>query len=233
MIWIPCFLYEFSELEVKEAIFQMAPLSSPSPDGFLTQFYQTHSEAVGDDVCKFVLKFLKKGGSLKSVNDTYIILIPKIKKPKRVTKFKPISICNVLYKMVAKVLTNRLKQVLPVIISPNQSAFIPWRITTYNIHMTYETLHTLNTHNTKKKKKRHISKAYDRVEWSFLKTMMNKMRFDYRRISLIMECKFISSVSYSILINGEPQLRPLFHLQVAESKENFSHLTFLLCVLKL
>lgn len=138
-------LFDFSELEVKEAIFQMPPLSSPGPIGFLSQFYQTQLEDVGKEVCRFVLNFLKGGGSLRSINDTFITFIPKVKELKQVTEHRLISLCNILYKIVAKVLANRLKQILPMIISPTHSAFILGRLITNNILVNYETLHSLNT----------------------------------------------------------------------------------------
>lgn len=76
----------------------------------------------------FVLHVLNKGGSLKGVNDTFITLIPKLKEPKKVSDFRPINLCNVIYKVVAKVLANRQKFVLPDVVSHNQSAYVPGRL---------------------------------------------------------------------------------------------------------
>ena len=79
------------------------------------------------------------------LNLTHIVLISKVKNPTCVTKFRLISLCNVLYKLISKVLDNKLKIFLPNIISPTQSAFIPGRLKTDNILVAYETLHTMNT----------------------------------------------------------------------------------------
>ncbi|XP_042944638.1 uncharacterized protein LOC122278523 [Carya illinoinensis] len=171
-------LKEFKAEEVKVAVFQMNGLGSPRPNGFPALFYQTNWNLVGEEVTKFALNILNKEGSLKGINDTFITLIPKTKEAKRVTDFRPISLCNMIYKIVAKVISNRLKVVLPNIISPNQSAFVPGRAITYNILVAYETLHSMTTRMQGKTGymafKLDMSKAYDRVEWSFLAAAENE-----------------------------------------------------------
>jgi hypothetical protein len=97
------------------------------------------------------LDFLNNGIFDKSINDTYITLIPKVKKPTKITEYRPISLCNVLYKLIAKVLANRLKKVLPFVISANQSAFVPGRLSTDNVMVAFEALHTMNARMTGKK----------------------------------------------------------------------------------
>lgn len=198
---------KFVMAEVEDALKQMGPLKSPGPDGYGAIFYQTYWSVVGEKVGNVVLSFLNgAGGQVSSSNFTHIALIPKVENASAASDFHPISLCNVLYKLVSKVLANRLKKVLPVIISKGQSAFIPGRLITDNVMVAYETLHTMKIRQRGKvgsmALKLDISKAYDRIEWRFLETVMRKLGFGEQWISLIMEC--VTSITYSVLVNGQP-----------------------------
>ena len=149
-------------------MFQMGPTKGSGPDGMNALFYQKFWHVVGDDVVTVVLEFLNDGIMLPALNHTNIVLIPKVKSPEKMSEFKPNSLCNIIYKIISKVLANRLKQVLPDIISPIQSAFVLGRLITDNVLVAYETLHTM--HAKKKGKtgslalKLDVNKAYDWVE---------------------------------------------------------------------
>ena len=106
--------YKAEEVEI--AIKDMAPLKAPGPNGMPSFFYQTYWSEVGMDITQAVLSCLNSNFILKSINHTFINLIPKVKNPERVSKFRPISLCNVIYKMVSKVIANRLKPYLNSII---------------------------------------------------------------------------------------------------------------------
>ena len=196
----------FTEKEVISTMKQMGPLKAPGPDGMPPIFFQSYWHVVGKDITTAVLYCLHSGTLLPSLNHTYVTLIPKTKSPERVTEYRPISLCNVVYKLIAKVLANRLKKILPHVISESRSAFVPGRLITDKVLIAFETLYHM--HNKRAGKvgsmalKLDMSKAYDRVEWGFLKQIMVRMGFHDKWISLIMEC--ISTVSYSLLINGEP-----------------------------
>ena len=108
-------------------------------------------------------------------NDTTIVMIPKVDNPDKVAQFRPISLCNVVYKVISKMLAGRLKIILSEIISDHQSAFVPSRLITDNILLAYECIHTLNKKKGKKglrAVKLDMHKAYDRVEWGFLEKIM-------------------------------------------------------------
>jgi hypothetical protein len=100
---------------------------------------------VGSKVCKAILYSLTHVDLGRELNSTFIALILKTKNPSYVNEFHPISLCNVLYKIIAKVLANCLKPILPHIISQNQSAFIKGRLIIYNVLVAYETLHTMHS----------------------------------------------------------------------------------------
>ena len=157
------------------------------------------------DITEAVLSSLNSGSLLKSINHTFISLILKVKNPERVTEFRPISLCNVIYKIISKVIANMLKPLLNSIISKTQSAFIAGRLITDNVLIAFELLHHMKTGCLGKKGfmalKLDISKAYDRVEWVFLKNILLRLGFQQLWVDLIMEC--VTSVSYSILVNGE------------------------------
>lgn len=146
------------------------------------------------------------------MNDTFITLITKLITPLWVGEYKLINLCNIVYKIVAKVLANKLKLILPDLISLNHSAFVLGRLITNNIIIAYETLHSQNSQshgqNSYMTLKLDMNKVYDRVEWLFLEAVMCKISFHTTWVKLIMLC--VRSVLYSILVNGtfQPSFKP-------------------------
>lgn len=123
---------------------------------------------MGRDVSKFCLLGLNEGMNLESVNSISIILLSKMPHPISLMNFKPISLCNVIYKVIAKMLENRMKMFMEVCINPVQSAFIPGCLISDNVLLAYEVLHTYQQKRIGKKcfmtLKLDMSKAYYRVE---------------------------------------------------------------------
>ena len=170
-------------------------------------FYQKYWEIIGPDVIECVLSVLNSGVLPCGINETYICLIPKVHSPQKITEFRPISLCNVVYKIISKMLANRLKGVLTEVIDKSQSAFVPGRSITDNVLVAFETMHCIDQRKKGKEAfmvvKLNMSKAYDRVKWSYLKATMRRMGFHEKWITLMMMC--VSTVSYSVLVNGEPK----------------------------
>ena len=131
----------FVESEVNVALKQMYPLKAPGPDGMPPLFFQHFWSTCGVVVTKTVLDFLNFGISPPNFNETHITLVPKIKEPKKIMDYRPISLCNVVYKIASKAIANRLKIFLPSIISDTQSASVHGRLITDNVLVAFETRH--------------------------------------------------------------------------------------------
>jgi hypothetical protein len=131
-------------------------------------------------VVSAVLGFLNGGNLLEEVNSMLLVLIPKVSNPQDLSQYRPISLCNVLYKLCSKTMANRLRLILDEIISDEQSAFVPGRLITDNVLIAYECIHYLRN---KKGKldgcaiKLDMAKAYDRVEWDYLYAIMQALGF--------------------------------------------------------
>jgi hypothetical protein len=133
----------FTASEVERAMFMMGANKAPGPDGFTAGFYQHHWKLLGPRITDAALNFLHGGEMPTEVNMTTIVLIPKVKNPQEMKEFRPISLCNVLYKLCSKVLANRLRVFLDEIVSEEQSAFVPGRLITDNVLIAYECTHYL------------------------------------------------------------------------------------------
>ena len=113
-----------SDDEIVLAVQQLGPLKTPGPDGIPATLYQKYWSTVRIDIINMVKAFFHSSFMLKTLNHTFITLIPKIPKPEKVTQFRPIAICNVTYKIISKILVNKLKPFMDSLITPYQNAFI-------------------------------------------------------------------------------------------------------------
>ena len=137
------------------------------------------------------------------LNKTFISLIPKCIGPETLSQFRPISLCNTVYKVVTKIIVNRIRPLLSNLVSPFQAAFIPGRRGVDNVIIAQELIHSLHKKKGRKGQfilKVDLEKAYDRLEWSFIREVLLFFNFPSRLVDLILEC--VSSFSISILFNG-------------------------------
>lgn len=195
---------EFTIEEFSHAIKEMHPDKSAGPDGLNPAFYQHFWHLFGTEVFQCCKQWLTDLAFPLDLNDTTVVLIPKKDSADEMKDLRPLALCNVLYKVIAKVLANRLKSILPGIITDNQSAFVPGRNITVNVLLAFEMLHYMK----QKKKgvvgevalKLDVSKAYDRVDWGFLMHQMKQLGFNDKWLAWIQLC--VTTVSYSVNLNG-------------------------------
>eukprot|EP00253_Pinus_taeda_P011273 PITA_11273 len=189
-----------AELEATLKWFQKD--KSPGPDGWTIEFYLAFVDLLGNDLLKIVEDSRRRGRISSAIKLTFIALIPKSNAPNTFDEFHPISLCNYLYKIIAKTIANRLKPILSHHISSEQFAFLHRKQIHEAIASAQELLHTLQV---KKQKgmilKVDLSKAFDRTNWLYLRLLLTHPGFPYNFIKWTMSC--ITDVSYSVLLNGE------------------------------
>lgn len=187
--------------EIIDAIRDMPKDKAPGVDGFLIEFFTKNWATVEDDVLVAVQKFFQSGSSLHTINTTAITLISKISAPTKVKDYRPISCCSTLYKIISKVLTRRLKPIISTLVGRSQSAFIEGRSIVDNILFSHEIFKVYNRKGVSPRcvLKVDLRKAYDTLDWRFLKQLLIDLGFPTKFIHWIMMC--VSIVSYSLMIN--------------------------------
>jgi hypothetical protein len=191
--------------EVLQILKDMKRNASPGPDGFNVEFYLATWEWIGDEVTQLVVDFYKTGILPPHISDTNIALIPKKLVPQVPMDYRPISLCNVIYKVIAKSLANRLKPHLLDFIDPAQQAFIEGRRISDNIIIAQEIAHSFalrSWNHSAFMLKIDLAKAFDRLEWSFIVSALARKGLHGHFINLIYAC--ISSPTFSVIINGQP-----------------------------
>ncbi|KAK4381223.1 Transposon TX1 uncharacterized protein [Sesamum angolense] len=188
--------------EVKTALFHIEEDKAPGPDGFSSGFFKGAWPVVGEEVSKAIIDFFKTGRLFKQLNATLLTLIPKVRTPHSVADFRPISCCNVVYKVISKILVSRIREILDLLISPSQNAFVPGRLIGDNILLAQELFSGYNQCRLPPRcaLKVDLRKAYDTVEWDFLIATLQMFGFPAVFIRWIEEC--VTSAHYSVVVNG-------------------------------
>lgn len=137
--------------EVHDALFGMAPLKAPGIDGLHAQFFQTQWNIVGESLISMVRGVFENGMLDEFFNKTLLVLIPKVAGPEFVTQFRPISLCTVPYKVLTKVLANRLKSIMPTLVEENETTFVGGRHIINNVLIAQEVIHSMKGRKGKKK----------------------------------------------------------------------------------
>jgi ribonuclease HI len=193
---------EVTQQEIKEALDQMNPDKAPGPDGFTARFYQQCWNIIKKDLTKMIKKSQQSSKLGGSTNSSFLALIPKEKGALSFNRFRPISLCNTSYKILAKVIANRLKALLPLIVPENQGGFVKGRHIVDNIILVQEAIHS----SVRRKEKGMVIKldlanAFDRVRHEFLFEVMRKFGFDSKFVNWIKAC--IGSPWIAPLVNGK------------------------------
>lgn len=189
--------------EIIATVFAMPLNKCPGPDGYSVEFFRSSWSIVGTDVIAAVLEFFRNGRLMKDFNTTKIALIPKFPEACRLEDYRPISCCNLVYKIISKIIANRLKPILQVCISRNQVAFLKGRLLGENVLLASELIRGYHNSSCPKRSmlKVDIRKAFDTVCWDFILKLLEAQGFPPLFRVWIKEC--ISSPRFSVAINGE------------------------------
>jgi len=188
--------------DVDKAVKELPYEKAPGIYGFTAECFKKYWSTIGNKVRTSVLEFFSNGKLLKSVNCTTLTLIPKVANPNSVQEFRPIACCTIIYNIISRILTTKLKLVVESIVGESQSAFIEGRNILDNVIIAHEMVKGYNKKGVSPRCciKIDIRKAYDSVEWPFLRMILIEYGMPVKFVELIMVC--VSIVSYFLILNG-------------------------------
>ncbi|KAH9735402.1 putative ribonuclease H protein [Citrus sinensis] len=190
--------------EIKHTIFSMKPLKAPSVDGLHAIFYQSQWNIVGPSFCLFIREIFSSGNIPSEINKTLVVLIPKTDHLISFRMYRPISLCTVTYKTVTKIIANRLKAILPELIGPHQTSFVPGRHIIENIVVAQEIIHSMRRKTGNRGQmaiKVDLEKAYDRLSWDFIQDTLLETGLPTDFVHITMNC--ITTARMNVLWEGE------------------------------
>jgi hypothetical protein len=188
--------------EIKYVLEKIKKERSPGPDGWTTEFFIFFFDLVGDDILEMVEDSSRKGKLCGGLNSTFLALIPKVNKPVSFDDYRSISLCNLIYKVISKILANRIKLIISKCLSSEQLGFLKGRRIHDTIGTAHETLHNIKKKNLKSLVlKLDLKKAYDSIDWIYLRLILLTVGFGVKLMDWIMCC--VTSAIFAVLINGE------------------------------
>lgn len=192
----------FTEIEIERAICRLARHKASGPDGLPNEFLQNHWPDVKETVLSIIHGFYDHSVDLQQLNRANLIMIPKVDEACKVEQFRPISVINLIPKLISKILADRLRVFLPDLISPNQTAFVKGRQISENFIATREILHHI-AEGTKPAVfvKIDFAKAFDSVNWSFLLRVLRARGFPERWVVWIKN--LLQTATSSVVVNGQ------------------------------
>lgn len=224
-----CLIQEVTDGEIQEVVFSIPNEKAPGPDGFLAHFFKSAWTTVGPLLIDAVREFFQIGQLLKQWNTTLLTMIPKSVHAQAVGDFRPIACCNVICKVISKILSNRLALVLDGIVDKAQSAFVQGRLISDNIHLAEQFLRQYERKYISPRclLKIDIPKAYDTVTWVFLEDVMRALNFPEIFCNWIMAC--VTTPAYSVALNRE--VKGFFSgMQGLRQGDPLSPYLFVLCI---
>lgn len=192
-----------SEQEVYRALMTLGPNKSAGPDGINASLIQQQWASFKPAVLAQVKEFFETCHMPSNISRSNLILIPKIEDPVKVTDFRPISVCNIIYKIISKILTLRLKPYIALCISKSQCAFLPGREISESIILFREVLHSFNQSGYRNKEfclKVDLAKAFDKMDWDYIAQILHIYNLPQKFANWVMSC--IKSAEFSIILNG-------------------------------
>lgn len=195
-------LQPFTKEDVRIALFNIDRTKTPGSDGFGRGFFQDMWLFIGDEFSQVVLQFFDTCQLPLQMHHTLITLVPKVDQARTLKDFRPIACCQMIYKVISKMLCHRLAKVLPGIIGEQQGVFMQGRAISHNVLIGQDLLKGYNrTRLSPRLMKIYLQKAYDTIDWSFRLQLLEAYHFPALFITWLKEC--VCKIRYSLIINGE------------------------------